>query len=264
LTVGNASGALAISQALAVLAVVPFRSADSTHYLYKELLREHRMEISWLGHSCFGLRGKSAVLVTDPFLPQQTDSTGANPKLTTLPTSIVTLSQRHSQKDYLAGITGKPHVVYGPGEYEISDVLITGVASSFNGSDETRIPIAQQNTIYVIHMDELVICHLGHLTRSLQQEQLEEAADADILLVPIGGNETLGATQAAEVVSQVEPRIIIPMLYQWPEGEVPAELTRFCGEMGVESINPQPKFSVTKSSLPTTTQVVLLSPRYKS
>jgi L-ascorbate metabolism protein UlaG (beta-lactamase superfamily) len=219
------------------------------------------MEISWLGHSCFGLRGKSAVLVTDPFLTQQTEATGENLKLTTNPVSIVTVSQRYSQQDYLASITGKPRVVQGPGEYEISDVLITGVASSYN---EAQHSTYKQNTIYVIHMDELVICHLGHLSHPLQEEQLEEVADADILLVPIGGNDTLNAAQAAEAVSQVEPRIIIPMLYQWSEDEPSSALTKFCGEMGVESINPQPKFTVTKSSVPTSTQVVLLSPRYKS
>ncbi len=219
------------------------------------------MEISWLGHSCFGLRGKNAVLVTDPFLPQQKDAAGGNLKLTTTPTSIVTVSQRHSQQDYLAGITGKPRVVQGPGEYEISDVLITGVASSYN---ETHAPTYKHNTIYVIHMDELVICHLGHLSHPLQEEQLEEVADADILFVPIGGNETLNAAQAAETVSQVEPRVIIPMLYQWSESEPSNALTKFCGEMGVESINPQPRYNITKSSLPTSTQVVLLSSRYKS
>src|SRR6266699_3008750 len=121
-------------------------------------------------------------------------------------------------------LSGKPYIVRGPGEYEISDVLIIGVASYH---DNKRGQERGRNTIYVIHMDDLVICHLGDLGHTLQEEQLEEVADADILLIPIGGRTTLNGAQAAEVISQVEPRIVIPMhyhpssVYQESPGETP-------------------------------------------
>jgi L-ascorbate metabolism protein UlaG (beta-lactamase superfamily) len=214
------------------------------------------MEISWLGHSCFQLRGKNVTLITDPFPPQLGYSLGK------VNAPIVTVSHNHLSHSYVEGVNGDPRVVRGPGEYEISDVLITGVASyhdNKHGQERGR------NTIYVIHMDELVICHLGDLGHTLQENQLEEAADADILLIPIGGHHTLDATQAAEVISQVEPRIVIPMHYRTAvlEGKRDSldPLDKFCREMGIETVNPQPKLTVTRNSLPAEMQVVILSHR---
>src|SRR5947207_12209613 len=197
------------------------------------------MEISWLGHSCFQVRGKNVTLITDPFPPQPGYSLGK------VNAPIVTISHNHAGHNYIQGVSGNPRVVRGPGEYEISDVLITGVASYH---DNKRGQELGRNTIYIIHMDELVICHLGDLGHTLQEEQLEEVADADVLLIPIGGQHTLNATQAAEVISQVEPRIVIPMHYPPATGEGLDPLTKFCREMGVETQNPQPKLVVTRNT----------------
>ncbi|GCE17929.1 MBL fold metallo-hydrolase [Dictyobacter kobayashii] len=216
------------------------------------------MEISWLGHSCFQLRGKNVVLIADPVTPQQADAEVAS-QLSKVNASIVTVSHDHPGHNYVQGVGGNPRVVRGPGEYEISDVLITGVASYH---DDERGKKLGRNTIYIIHMDDLVICHLGDLGHVLQEQQLEEVADADILLLPIGGGNSIDATQAAEIISQVEPRVVIPMHYHPEKTEgIPAQLNKFCREMGVEAIEPQPKFTVTKNSLPATMQVVLLTPR---
>ena len=224
------------------------------------------MEISWLGHSCFQLRGKHVTLITDPFSPQlageQATRTGASqgefPRLGKVSASIVTVSHDHPGHNYVSGVSGNPRVVRAPGEYEISDVLITGVASYH---DNKRGQERGRNTIYVIHMDDLVICHLGDLGHTLQEEQLEEVADADILLVPIGGRATLNGAQAAEVISQVEPHIIIPMHYYNEAPETPDPLDKFCREMGIEVINTQPKLTVTRNSLPAEPQVIILSQR---
>ncbi|HLI08973.1 MAG TPA: MBL fold metallo-hydrolase [Ktedonobacteraceae bacterium] len=217
------------------------------------------MEIFWLGHSCFQLRGKNVTLITDPFTPQQGYSLGK------VHAPIVTISHNHAGHNYAQGVGGNPRVVRGPGEYEISDVLITGVASFH---DNKRGQEQGRNTIYVIHMDDLVICHLGDLGHTLQEAQLEEVADADILLIPIGGHHTINATQAAEVISQVEPRIVIPMHYRTEASEVSKAtrpdlepLDKFLREMGVESVSPQPKLVVTRNSLPQETQVVVLEQR---
>ena len=210
------------------------------------------MEISWLGHSCFHLRGKNVTLITDPFSPQLDRSLGK------ISAPIVTISHNHPGHNYAVGVDGSPRVVRGPGEYEISDVLITGVASYHDDKHGQELG---RNTIYVIHMDDLVICHLGDLGHILQEEQLEEVADADLLLVPIGGQHTINATQAAEVISQVEPHIVIPMHYSPTIGDAANPLDKFCREMGIEAINPQPKLSMTRSTLPAETQVVILSIR---
>lgn len=219
------------------------------------------MEISWLGHACFQLRGKNVILVTDPFTPQPGEAT----RLSKINASIVTVSHNHPGHNHVVGIGGNPRAVRGPGEYEISDVLITGIASYHDNKHGQELG---RNTIYVIHMDDLTLCHLGDLGHTLQEEQLEEVADADVLLLPIGGQHTLNVTQAAEVISQVGARIVIPMHYsptpaagEQETRELPDALHKFCREMGIDATNTQPKLTITRNSLPVEMQIVLLSPR---
>lgn len=219
-----------------------------------------KMEISWLGHSCFQLRGKNVTLITDPFSPQAGSPGREASRLGKLSASIVTISHDHPGHNYASGVGGNPRVVRGPGEYEISDVLISGVASYH---DNERGKQLGRNTMYVIHMDDLVICHLGDLGHILQADQLEEVADADVLFVPVGGQHTINATQAAEVISQIEPRIVVPMHYQPVEGEMPNSLDKFCREMGIEKAQSQPKLTIARTTLPAETQVVLLEIRQK-
>jgi len=210
------------------------------------------MEISWLGHSCFQLRGKNVTLITDPFSPQLGHSLGK------ISAPIVTISHNHPGHNFIGGIDGNPRIVHGPGEYEISDVLITGVASYHDNKHGQELG---RNTIYVIHIDDLIVCQLGDLGHILQEELLEEVADADVLLIPIGGQHTINAAQAAEVISQVEPHIVIPMHYSPSVGDAPNPLDKFCREMGIEALNPHPKLSITPRTLPAETQVVILSSR---
>ena len=208
------------------------------------------MEITWLGHACFQLRGKTATLITDPF----TSQSGEAPQLGKA--SIVTISHDHPEHNNLAAVSGNPRVLQGPGEYEVSDVLITGVADVRGGK---QVPERGKNTIYIIHMDDIAFCHLGRLDRALDEGQLEEVADVDVLFVPIGGGSVINATQAAEIISQVEPRIVIPMLYQAESPEAADALDKFCREMSIEKPVPQAKLSVTRSNLPAEVQVVVFT-----
>jgi L-ascorbate metabolism protein UlaG (beta-lactamase superfamily) len=210
------------------------------------------MEITWLGHACFQLRGKSATVITDPFTSQQGNATQLGKA------SIVTISHNHPGHNNIIGVNGNPRAVRSPGEYEINDVLITGVAAYH---DSKRGQERGKNTIYIIHIDDIAICHLGDLGHPLQEEQLEEVADADILLVPIGGGSTINATQAAELISQVEPRIVVPMHYNALGGEAGNALDKFCREMSIEGVVPQVKLNVTRNSLPLEMQVVVLAPK---
>ncbi len=210
------------------------------------------MEITWLGHACFQLRGKNATVITDPFTSQQGETSPLGKA------SIVTISHNHPGHNNISRINGNPRVVRGPGKYEISDVLITGVAAYHDGKHGQE---RGRNTIYIIHMDDLVICHLGDLGHLLQEDQLEEVADADILFVPIGGGNVINATQAAEVISQVEPRIVVPMHYNVAPGEGVNALDKFCREMSIEGAVPQTRLNVTRNNLPVEMQVVVLAPK---
>ncbi|HEY7349812.1 MAG TPA: MBL fold metallo-hydrolase [Ktedonobacterales bacterium] len=214
------------------------------------------MELTWLGHSCFRLRGKEVTVITDPFGPQLGYTLGR------ISAQIVTISHDHPGHNNVAAVGGDPYVLRGPGEYEVQDVLVTAVASYHDAERGKRLG---RNTIYLMHIDDLAVCHLGDLGHLLTDQQREEMSDVDILLVPVGGKNTINAAQAAEVISQIDPRIVIPMHYATPATEGKVEgldpLEKFCREMGVEAAEPQPKLAVTRSSLPAEPQVITLNYR---
>ena len=209
------------------------------------------MDINWLGHSCFKIKGSNATVITDPYSPDLGYTLGK-------PTArIVTVSHQHSGHCYVQGIGDDPRLVSKPGEYEISGVLIIGVAT-FHDADQGRE--RGENNIYVIEIDAISVCHLGDLGHTLTAEQIEEIGNVDVLLLPVGGVSTINAPMAAEVVRQLEPKVVVPMHYQ--TAALSRELDpveNFLKEMGVKEIEPQPKLSFTKSNLPISTQVFLLN-----
>ncbi len=208
------------------------------------------MDISWLGHSCFRISGRQTTVITDPYPPDLGYSLGK-------PTAhIVTISHLHPGHAYIQGISGEPRTVTGPGEYEISGVLITGIATFH---DQERGEKRGKNTVYLLEVDEVSVCHLGDLGHVLTSGQVEEISNVDVLLLPVGGVSTINAPMAAEVVRQLGPKAVIPMHYKTPALSRELEpVARFLKEIGVKEINSQPKLSVTKSSLPASTQVFLL------
>ncbi len=208
------------------------------------------MEISWLGHSCFRLRGKQTTVITDPYSPGLGYSLGK-------PTAgIVTISHQHPGHSFAEGVAGNPKIISGPGEYEVGNVLIIGIVTFH---DKEKGSLRGKNTVYLIEIDEIAICHLGDLGHALTDEQVEELGNVDVLLVPAGGVSTINASLAAEVVRQLEPRAVIPMHYKTPAQAVGLDpVDSFLKEMGASGITPQAKLSLTKSNLPQTTQVFLL------
>jgi L-ascorbate metabolism protein UlaG (beta-lactamase superfamily) len=208
------------------------------------------MEINWLGHSCFKLRDKQATLITDPYSPDVGYS------LNKQAADVVTISHQHPGHSFTQGISGNPKMVTGPGEYEISNMLIIGV-STFH--DNEKGINRGKNTVYLIEMNEISICHLGDLGHVLTDEQVEEIGNVDVLLLPVGGVSTISAPVSTEIVRQLEPKMVIPMHYKTPAIKRQLEpVDRFLKEIGIHTINPQAKLSVTKSTLPLSMHVVLL------
>ena len=208
------------------------------------------MDISWLGHSCFRIRGSHATVMTDPYPPDLGYSLGK-------PTaSIVTVSHQHPGHSYTQGIGGEPRLVTGPGEYEISSILIIGIATFHDSEKGAK---RGKNTVYLLEVDEVSVCHLGDLGHVLTTEQVEKLDNVDVLLLPVGGVSTLNASMAAEVVRQLEPKVVVPMHYKTPALNWELEpVDGFLKEMGIKEVNSQPKLSFTKPSLPPSTQVFLL------
>ena len=210
------------------------------------------MEVTWLGHSCFRIKGKEVTLVTDPY----DESMGySRPKLTA---NIVTISHDHPGHNCASAVEDSPKVINRPGEYEVRDVFIMGL-SNFHDSEQGMS--RGRNTTYLIEMEEVRLCHLGDLGHLPSSRQVEELSGTEVLFVPVGGISTTDAKMAAEIVRLLSPRIVVPMHYQTEVATWLEPLDRFIKEMGLKEAVPQPKVSVTKSSLPMETQVVVLEYR---
>jgi L-ascorbate metabolism protein UlaG (beta-lactamase superfamily) len=209
------------------------------------------MEITWLGHSCFRLKGKQATVITDPFSPAIGYTLG---KVTA---EIVTVSHAHPGHSYIQGVGGEPRILKSPGEYESAGVLTVGVHTYHDNEKGAQ---RGKNTAFVIDVDDVMICHLGDLGHVLTAEQVAEIDGVDVLLIPVGGVSTIDAVQAAQIVRQLEPKVVIPMHYKTDALKRELETAdRFLKEMGVKEAVPQPKLTVTKNSLPLTMQVTILS-----
>jgi len=230
-----------------LLATIGFQLTESSVYA---IFRLENMEINWLGHSCFRLKGSRATVITDPYSPDIGYTLGKTSS------NVVTVSHQHPGHSNVQAIDGEPKAITGPGEYEISGVLIIGMSSYH---DENKGEKRGKNTIYLLEIDEMTICHVGDLGHALSTTQAEELDNIDILLVPVGGVSTIDAVGAAELVRQLEPKVIIPMHYKTDalKREL-APVDKFLNEMGIKDAESQPKINFTKSNLPLVTQVYLL------
>jgi L-ascorbate metabolism protein UlaG (beta-lactamase superfamily) len=209
------------------------------------------MDISWYGHSCFRLGERGVTIVTDP----PSDDLGyERPRIRA---DVVTVSHEHPGHNNRVGFRGGPKFFDGPGEYEVKGVFITGIATFHDGRGGS---VRGRNTVFVFDFDGLTICHLGDLGHVPDQSQVEALGDVDILLIPVGGLHSIDASKAADVISAIEPRLVIPMHYKVPAGKAKLQtVDKFLKAMGLASIPFQPEVRVSKSSLPQETEVVLLN-----
>jgi L-ascorbate metabolism protein UlaG (beta-lactamase superfamily) len=207
------------------------------------------MELIWLGHSCFRIRSREATIVTDP-CPKSTGYA-----IGKVAADIVIISSEHPDHSHVAALTGTPLIIWGPGEYESSGVLITGVATS--DGREGKEP---KNNVYVIEAEGMRLCHLGRLSLPPTSEQVEEMSGVDVLLVPIGGQGMLNAAQAVETISLLEPKLVVPMQYATQAATAKLDpLDPFLKEIGATApIEPQARLSITHSSLPHEREVAVL------
>ena len=229
------------------------------------LCKNRRMELTWYGRTCIRLRGKEAVVVNDPY-PAIVGPTGRG-----ITGDVVTFSHpddaplaKKAVKTSRDGGTAIPtslepaFVLDGPGEYEVHDVLLTGVRTyrdSAKGAERGR------QTAFVVELDGLHTIHLGDIGHELTEEKLADIGRVDIACVPIGGSLT--ATKAAALIAQLDPKIVVPMPVCEEGADCDEALKRFLHEMGAEP-TVQPKLSVTTSSLPSETTTGLLESRGKS
>ena len=210
------------------------------------------MEITWYGHSCFRLTERgSATVVTDPF-----DHEVVGYQALKLKADIVTVSHEAPGHSFSKGVKGYLHLIEGPGEYEIGGVFITGVQTDGRKNDKEQ----PRNTLYVFDYDGITIAHLGDLRAVPSRAQIDALGTVNVVLVPVGAGGGLSAAKAAEVVSVLEPNLVIPMHYATPAGTLSLDpLEKFIKEMGLGTIEAEDSLKVLKSSLPEETHVVVLT-----
>lgn len=205
------------------------------------------MEILWLGRTSFRIRGREGIVITDPFPP----GSGFEPGK--LAANIVTVSRRDDPAySYSEGVGGDPIVFDAPGEYEVGGALVTGIA--------TQAPDGTRNIVFVLELDGMTVAHLGCIAPD-QAKNLDALKGVDILLLPAGGGNSLGGATAADLMTTIDPRLVIPMNFN-PDGETlegQDTLERFLKEVGSKP-EPEPRINVTRSQLPAELAVRVLQP----
>jgi L-ascorbate metabolism protein UlaG (beta-lactamase superfamily) len=209
------------------------------------------MEITWYGHSCFRLTERNFVnVVTDPY-----DNTVVGYDALKLKAEIVTVSHNAPGHNNSDAIKGSTHVLTGPGEFEIGGVFITAVQTDNGKKSKDKV----RNTVYVFDYDGITVAHLGDLQQIPTQSEIELLGTVNVALVPVGGGNSLNAAKAAEIVSMLEPNLVIPMHYATPDSKIKLDdLNKFIKEMGLSKPEAQASLKVSRTSLPSETHVVVL------
>jgi len=217
------------------------------------------MEIRFIGHSCFEIKGKEVNLVIDPY----DEKVGY--KLPKLSADVLLISHDHFDHSNKKGVSDYELLVDSPGEYETNGVFIYGRSTYHDGKNgESR----GDNTIYLVNIDGFNILHLGDLGHELSQSTMEKISNVDVLMIPVGGNYTIDAKTATKVISALEPGIVIPMHYKTDDLTGVKDIDgvdKFLDEMGIENGDKQgiDKLVIkSKSDIPEETEVVILKPTH--
>ena len=218
------------------------------------------MDIKWFGQACFFIKTKTRKneevrIVIDPFSKE----IGLKPP--SLEADILLITHHHYDHNNTEAVGGDYFLIDQPGEYEVKNIFIKGV-QSFHDSQQGKE--RGFNTIYVIEAydEELRVCHLGDLgQKELTPEQLEALGEIDILLIPVGGVYTIDAKTAHKIVTQIEPKIVIPMHYALPKLKIQLDGVKpFLKLFAQEKIEPQARLTIKREKLPQEIQIVLLKP----
>ncbi|HZB97477.1 MAG TPA: MBL fold metallo-hydrolase [Candidatus Sulfotelmatobacter sp.] len=204
------------------------------------------MDLTFHGASCLRLRGREIEVVIDPHDRWHSSKGRLGP-------DIVVRTEGATSPERLRPAPGRPQEVSGPGEYEIRGVAIFGLP-------------AAEVTIMRVEVDEVRVVSLGKLKRQLSEEEIEALGHIDVLAIPVGGGDALGATEAAKLVNTMEPPVVVPVRYRTSEADGGSQydtIARFAKEMGLpEGWSTSPKLTLSGSMAATEeSRVVILEPR---
>ncbi len=208
------------------------------------------MEITWLGQACFKIEDKDISIVIDPFDPKLGLRLPKN-----LKANLLLITHEHYDHNYRQGVSGNPYIIDSPGEYEISGATITGIPAFHDkkqGQERGKV------TIYVVEFEGVTFCHLGDLGQDLTDEEIDKLGTIDILMIPVGGIYTINGEEAAKIVGEVEPKIVIPMHYKIPGIKEPLDpLEKFTQKINIK-VEELDKLKIKASNLPQETKIISL------
>ncbi len=222
------------------------------------------MEVQYLGHSSFRLKGKDGVVITDPY-------GGVGFSFPSAKADIVTVSHQHADHNNLVPVKpvkdgDKVFAITQAGEYDAKGITVFGYPTfhdSVEGAERGR------NIIFSIFVDDVHVLHLGDLGHTLTEKDLENFSDVDVLLCPVGGHFTIDPQQAVEVISAIEPKYVIPMHFKTAAHDVAtygelATLEDFMTKFG-KTVTPQDKLVINASKSAgeeeVETQLIVLEPK---
>lgn len=214
------------------------------------------MEIKYLGHSSFLIKGRQASVVTDPF-----DSKMLGLKFPKVKANIVTVSHQHQDHNKVDLVGGNPLVIDLPGEYEKDKIRVTGLSVYHDAKKGEK---RGRNTLFKIEIEDVSILHCGDLGHKLSNDTLEKVGNVDILIVPVGGEYTIDDKGAAEVVNAIEPSVVIPMHYKTSKLEKNKTfekllpVSNFLEEMGASDAEALKKFKVKREEFEEEMKIVVL------
>ena len=213
------------------------------------------MDIKYFGHASFQLRGKSGKVITDPYDPKMMGK-----KFPKCEADIVTVSHQHEDHNASHLVGEDPLIIDIPGEYEKNSIRIYGFDTYHDKSQGAE---RGKNTIFKIEIDGLSVVHCGDLGHVLKIETIEMIDEVDVLLIPVGGFYTINADEASEVVSKLEPSVVIPMHYKTKgfNQELMSKLapvSEFIQKIGVTDVEPVKKYSLRKKNLGEEMNVVVM------
>lgn len=213
------------------------------------------MELTYIGHSCFNIKGKKVSVVIDPYNPEMLGH-----KMPKQNCKILLNSHSHEDHSFNQQVNHEV-LIDKPGEYEIDDVYIIGIQSFHDDKEGAE---RGQNIVFSIDIDGINIVHLGDLGHELNEKALSKLGSVDVLLVPVGGHFTVDSFTASKIISAIEPKLVIPMHYKTEDSKIKEldELSVFLHEMGEK--NPEKLDSLKLNSQPANedTKIIVLNPNH--
>ena len=168
------------------------------------------VNIKWYGHAMFSIEKNGLVIVTDPYAADMGYSFPEG-----LKASVVTVSHDHFDHNNTNGLSGKFRVISDTAPLLFGPVSFEGLLTHH---DESGGEERGKNIIFRWQIDDMTFTHMGDYgEKSLSSEQKQFIKHSDVLMIPVGGVFTINAEQAREIVSQVAPKIVIPMHYKTPD-----------------------------------------------